>query len=524
MKWLVILGILVMVACPLLGAAAKTFKYPMKTNFTLKYWMILEPNVSAVYKNFGDSPLAKEWQKRAGVKCEFLHPAAPTFEQQTEAFNIMLASGDLPDIVEFIWQAIPGGPNAAINNGFILKLNNVYKRYAPNVRRWLKKNPYWDKQTKTDEGEYYVFPFIRNGDNLLCTSGPIIRKDWLDDLKMTLPETPDEWYAALKAFKEKKDAVSPLAMNLERLQANLGPGFNITDGNQRGFTVVKDKVRYSFNTREYKDFLTTLHKWFEEGLLDSNFANLTNKTKDANILSGKSGIVYGSAGSGLGVWMTTMAKKNPQFEVIGIKFPSPKRGQRAKYGKRSMGYGGYGNRGNAAISAKCKHVEAAARLLDYSYSREGHMLMNFGIEGVSYNMAKKYPRFTQSIINNPKLPFAKALSRYARSACNGPFIQDPRYIEQYYNLKQQQEGQKNWMANDMAKYEMPPVSPNDRESMELAQIMNDLSTYVKEMSTKFIMGVEPLGKYDQYVEQINKMGLAKAIKINQDAYNRYKKR
>jgi len=76
----------------------------------------------------------------------------------------------------------------------------------------------------------------------------------------------------------------------------------------------------------------------------------------------------------------------------------------------------------------------------------------------------------------------------------------------------------------MAKYELPTVSPNDRESMELARIMNDLQTYVKEMSTKFIMGVEPLSKYDEYVAQIAKMGLAKATKINQAAYNRYKKR
>ena len=41
----------------------------------------------------------------------------------------------------------------------------------------------------------------------------MIRKDWLDDLGLEVPETIDEWYTALKAFKEEKGATAPLTLN-----------------------------------------------------------------------------------------------------------------------------------------------------------------------------------------------------------------------------------------------------------------------------------------------------------------------
>ena len=72
--------------------------YPLNTNVTLTWWMELHANVALVVKNFGDTEFAKELQKRTGVKIKFLHPAAG---QAREAFNLMLASGDLPDIIEY---------------------------------------------------------------------------------------------------------------------------------------------------------------------------------------------------------------------------------------------------------------------------------------------------------------------------------------------------------------------------------------------------------------------------------------
>ena len=39
-----------------------------------------------------------------------------------------------------------------------------------------------------------------------------MRKDWLDDLSLDVPQTPDELYNVLKAFKEEKGAEQPLSL------------------------------------------------------------------------------------------------------------------------------------------------------------------------------------------------------------------------------------------------------------------------------------------------------------------------
>jgi putative aldouronate transport system substrate-binding protein len=72
----------------------------------------------------------------------------------------MIASGDdMPDIIEFNWvTGMVGGPSRAIEEDVILKLNDVFDSYAPNVKRVLSSNREYDRMVKTDDGNYYAFP------------------------------------------------------------------------------------------------------------------------------------------------------------------------------------------------------------------------------------------------------------------------------------------------------------------------------------------------------------------------------
>ena len=45
--------------------------------------------------------------------------------------------------------------------------------------------------------------------------------------------------------------------------------------------------------------------------------------------------------------------------------------------------------------------------------------------------------------------------------------------------------------------------------------------YQKEMTLKFIMGTESLDNYDEYVENLKRMGVERAVEIQQAAYDRY---
>lgn len=176
--------------------------YPIQTDKTLTYWGEINGNLIGVKNSHSEIPFFQKWQEKTGVPLKF---TAPPTGQVRESFNVMLASGDLPDMLEYNFIGdFPGGPEKAINDGYILKLNDLIDQYAPNLKKYLQDNPDIDKMVKTDSGSYYVFPFIRGDEYLRVFQGPIIRKDWLDELGLPVPETIDEWTTTLRAFKEKK--------------------------------------------------------------------------------------------------------------------------------------------------------------------------------------------------------------------------------------------------------------------------------------------------------------------------------
>jgi putative aldouronate transport system substrate-binding protein len=51
--------------------------------------------------------------------------------------------------------------------------------------------------------------------------------------------------------------------------------------------------------------------------------------------------------------------------------------------------------------------------------------------------------------------------------------------------------------------------------------MTDIQTYCDEMMMKFIMGIEPMSNFDQFVAQMEQMGIADAIEVQQAALDRY---
>ncbi|MGO4371432.1 extracellular solute-binding protein, partial [Paenibacillus sp. MCAF20] len=178
--------ILIMLVVALLLAACKQTddaavspsptSQPAGDGSTLTYWAELNGNAASVKPSFQDVPFFQEWQKRTGVKLQFIQPPA---NQAKQAINVLLASGELPDVIEYEWANFPGGPEKAIKDGYILRLNDLIDQYAPNLKKYLAKHPEIDKQIKTADGSYYVFPFIQGDVRLRTYQGPIVRQDWL---------------------------------------------------------------------------------------------------------------------------------------------------------------------------------------------------------------------------------------------------------------------------------------------------------------------------------------------------------
>lgn len=487
--------------------------YPVECDDTLTFWTYLSPTVSSHYNSFGDTPLAKETEKRTGIKVKYEHPTGNGEEQ----LQLLIASNDLPDMVGHSWNNYPGGPQMAIDEELILNLDDLLKSYAPALNKVLAENKSWDKHVKTDKGNYYSFPFLLQEGILQVFYGPIIRQDWLEKTGMQSPETIDEWEQVLTAFKNECGARAPFTGNTAGLLTSFASGFNVfPDWYLNGDTVV-----YGPYDPNYKNLLIKMNDWYKKGLIDSDFSVITGQQINSNLLNGKSGVLIGYAGGTIGDNMQA-GKDIPGFNLEGVKYPAPTKGGVAEYSRVASSVN---MSAGVALSNNCKNPELAVRFLDYGFTEEGHNLYNFGIEGVSYNWENGYPKYTDLILNNPDgWSITDAMGAYMKSAYNGVMIQDQRYIEQYYQLPQQKNAQKIWGETNMEKHLLPQlyvdVSVMDKDS----EIMANVKTYVDEMTLRFINGAESFDKYDKYLEELKKFGIEDAIKFRQDAYKVFLKR
>jgi len=294
-------------------------------------------------------------------------------------------------------------------------------------------------------------------------------------------------------------------------------GFNTTSP-LNGYYQEDGVVKTGFYEEGFKNYVTRLNKWYSEGLLDQDFTTLDMTTINSNILSGVSGATYNSIGSGIGRYMAAATEEG--YSLVGAPYPVGKAGDERKFTTISaIVPGGYA----AAITTSCKNIPLAMKFLDYGYSEEGHMLMNFGIEGESYEMKDDYPAYTELVTkNNEGLAFAEVLGRYTLSSSSGPIIQDHRYMEQYAQLPEQKQALENWSDRTALKYVYPPISPKAEDLGEYSRLKTDIDSYAKEMFSKFVVGVEPIENYDKFVSELKAKGMDRLLDIMQkalDAYN-----
>ncbi|MBE7033016.1 MAG: extracellular solute-binding protein [Ruminococcaceae bacterium] len=512
MKHIIKRGIvLVCIIALILTTAACSGTSTSKGDGDLTYWVPLNPNAAMTVSNYGDTPFAKELQERTGIKIDYQHPPQGS---EDEKFNLMVM-GELPDIIEYNWgDAYPGGPAKAIEDNVIIELDIENK--APNLYAYLQEHPEVDKMIKTDDGKYYAFPFIRGERSLQTSAGIIIRKDWLDDLGLEVPETIEEWEVVLKAFKEEKGAKYPLCY---RTYVEGWGAFSGAYGVVDTLYVDNGEVKYGALEDGYKDFLTTMNSWYKKGYMPSDFATMDSSLIDSYMINGQSGVFIGSVGSGLGRIMA--AAEEEGYELVAAPYPTLVKGQKPEFGQMDHLVPGT----VVAISRDCKDVDLAMKLLDYGYSEEGRMFFNFGIEGESYNMIDGYPTYTEEITANAEgLSMSAAMARYIQAYSAGPFVQDARYMEQYASLPQQKDAVQIWSNTNMEEHLLPKIFLRPEESDKMAKKISSVNSYKDEMLIKFITGAESIGKYDAFVKGLKERGIDEYLKLMNEAYDRYSAR
>ena len=500
----------------------KTAEYPIKTDKTLTAWSYRGGTTYGTYKA-DELPCLKNLEEKTGIKIEWTFANADEKQQ----FNLLVASGDLPDMISYMWGVnadFPGGPERAIADGYITPLDDLMNDYAPNFMEYLSDNKLAQRELKTDSGNYYYVPnYVTTKElNGGTSNGYAFRKDWLDELGLEVPETIDEWYTVLKAFKEKKGASAPFSLAYSNLSRGMTNPFGIALGlyNDNG------TAKYGYAEEGYRQFLTEMNKWYKEGLIDRNIATIDGKGIDANILNNKTGAAH--------YWWSSLRnvniagkEKDPDFSLVGVKTPVKNKGDVPKFVPRDsmVYYAGF------AISKDSNNKELAMKFLDYGFSPEGRELMQFGIEGETFVIEDGQYKFTDLITNNPEgYSVSEATAIYIRNTENIPMIQGgfedlrANYVE-HDSVDEVNESMEKWSIQDGSSHKMShSVAPGVELASEYAKLQTEIGTYASEMFLKFILGEEPLKNFDAYLAELNKRGLKRYLEITQDCLDRYQNR
>lgn len=465
---------------------------------TYKYWVPMHPDYAKLVGNLGECEVYKELEKRTGVKIEFIHPAQG---QQAEQFNLMIASNDLPDIIGREAANYPGGPEKAVSDGKYIRLNELIDKHAPNFKKLRTSSQEIERDTIMDSGLIWSFPVL-----LDTIEGPwaglFMRKDFLDKLGMAVPETIDEWEKALEGFKSL-GVKHPMVLNWNDV-AFMGL-YVSAFGTNVDFIRVNDKVKYGPIEAGYKDFLTTMNRWYKKGLIDPEFAARDGKIMEAFITNSETG-VFSNCVEVDYMYEDAIRTKDPKVDIVPVPYPSLKKGEVPQYRQFNTFFGGC----ETAITSSCKNPEEIVKWFDYRYSDEGFKLLNYGIEGKTYKMVNGKPERLPDLGDTLKKVIPQQ-DPYRRDWTVG------------VNWDKQKAARDIWgkAGTGMA---LPRTSQTKQEQEVISSKLTEINTYVKEMTFKFIMGVESMSKYDSYVEQVRKMGIDDVVKAKQAAFDRYMKR
>ena len=311
----------------------------------------------------------------ANVKLEVTQPIREETEQK---FNLMLATGEILDVVVHAW--LTPADKTGIDGGFT-PLNDIIKN-SPVLSKLHTDKAF--EASKATDGNIYSLRSKDAQNNMVS----VARIDLLDKYNGgKIPTTPEEWYAVAKAQKADNPSSVPFS-------AYSGVGrfdifwnaYGINWSNPTRFYVRDGKVLNTGEVPLLKEAVEFHRKLYSEKLLDQGF--ITNQGGDwmarmqgSDLLAWDTPINSGYLGT-----MEGWKKENENDERILACVPHPiYPGVKPEYAYH-QGASFYSH--NISIAESAKDKDAATRVLEAFSSDEYADYLAWGEEGIHYNVAE----------------------------------------------------------------------------------------------------------------------------------------
>lgn len=473
-------------------------------------------SVNPMNGNFNEMSMIKEINDKTNVIFTFEQiPSASWSEKK----NLVLASGDLPDV--FFGGGISDTDIATYSKqGFFLPLEDLIDKYAPNIKKFLDENQEVKKWLTTQDGHIYSLPHWNAYEPATIPDNMFINKKWLDKLGLEVPKTLDELYEVLKAFKTKdpngngKTDEIPLTYRTNGGalgETSLFGAFGTLD-NAKHVVVEDGKIKYTANTDDYKEAIKWFNKLYKEGLIDKEVF-----TQDSTQYKAKGqdpSDIVGIFFEWFDENMVGVERAKNDFVMV-----EPLKG---KNGEQKWGR----NHTQLAfdkfiITSENPSPEATIRWIDEIF--EEQMSIRFILGELDKNI--KYDGEKYSLLPPPE---GKSGDQYKYEMAPGPQtpgVITPETYKRIINSDDKVRKQERFEILDKYadKNPLPPIRFTPEQLSELSILTADIDKYIEEMKAKWITGERNVEEdWKGYLDQLEKMGIEKYIKIYQEGYDIYK--
>jgi putative aldouronate transport system substrate-binding protein len=285
-------------------------------------------------------------------------------------------------------------------------------------------------------------------------------------------------------------------------------------------------VKYGALDPRLREGVEVARRWYAEGLIDREYPSTDSTRWWEAVLRGDVFATHDNIqriASAVNDYINVQSPSVP-YRIMGVgPIQSPRTGTR----NTVIHYPRVRDK-SASISVRARNPERILDFCEFCYGEEGFMLMNFGIEGRTYNYVNGQPVLDPTYTTRmnrgevPRIGSTLDMPKNLRDELLFDY-NDPKREDHILTLQ----AAKLYTENNFIRENwIPTIVPTftDAERAILAPIDAELNTYRGEMLDKFIMGVEPMTSWDNFVAQVKKMNVDKAVQVYQGALNRLLKK
>ncbi|RAV09231.1 extracellular solute-binding protein [Paenibacillus contaminans] len=446
--------------------------------------------------NPNDNPYINVVKEYANVDLELEVPNYADFKTK---FNLMLSSGNLPDIVHTIY---PDEAYQRADEGAFIDLKSYYDK-SPVVQKYI--TPEMMEMAKSESGHYYRIPMswssVPQGDGVIVRYDLVVK---YNDGKM--PETVEEWIELLRKIKKAEPDSIPLANRVVNEMAITYAGvpfFYWYGAKPFTYRIEGGKAVSTFTLPEYKAAVEVMKQLYDEGILDKEFAT-TDTAKYADKLKNRNVLLNVNTADQL---IPTGTPKLPEDQHKESQFAPPLKQyptvlKDVKYVQPKLAYPITGH--GLYISAKAKDKDRAWKVIEGFASDKLHEAIFWGKEGEDYKMenGKKTPIENQGLANKDKYYRLHLGIIFGFNDRKESSIAAAEKVMNKDEFNRRIDGMKK--LEETAKQTGLPLEPFVKLPADTAAKRTESNQFISQATVEAIMGKITMQQFDQKVEEYKK--------------------